>query len=145
MCKTVANQLLEARLRTGISFSVFVFVALLGCSRGAEPHIARLPSGKAIKVVGMGPIRIASGETGLMLRYQTDLKITDLDNLRKEVDEIWPVFQVDVDRAQVSFAVISASEVPEGTLVRTNRQYNFVYQKAPDGSWHSVEKKERQP
>ena len=93
----------------------------------------------------MGPIRIASGETGLMLNYQTDLKITDLDSLRKEVDDIWPTFQIDADKASVSFAVISANEVPEGTIIKQNRKYNFVYQKAADGTWHSATKNETQP
>jgi len=93
----------------------------------------------------MGPIRIASGETGLVLHYQTDLKISDLDNLRKEVDDIWPVFQVDAEKAKAPFALISASEVPEGIIVKRNRQYNFVFQKSADGRWHSLTKKETQP
>lgn len=80
-----------------------------------------------------------------MLNYQTDLKISDLDNLSKEVDDIWPSFQVDADKAKVSFAVISANEVPEGMIIKRNRQYNFVFQKSADGTWHSLAKKETQP
>jgi len=80
-----------------------------------------------------------------MLHYQTDLKISDLDNLRQEVNEIWPTFQVDVEKAQVPFAVISASEVPEGTFIKQNRQYNFVFEKAADGTWQRVTKNEKQP
>lgn len=80
-----------------------------------------------------------------MLNYQTDLKTSDLDNLRKEVDDIWPTFQVDADKAQVSFAVISANEVPEGMIIKENRKYNFVFEKSADGSWHSATKKQAQP
>ena len=35
----------------------------------------------------------------LMLKYQTDLKISDLPALRKEVEEIWSVFKADRERA----------------------------------------------
>jgi hypothetical protein len=104
-----------------------------------------LPSGRTIKVQGIGPIRLASGETGLMLNYQTDLKTSDLDNLRKEIDDIWPTFQVDADNARVSFAVISANEVPEGMIIKQSRKYNFVFEKAADGTWHGVTKNEKQP
>ena len=80
-----------------------------------------------------------------MLNYQTDLNISDVENLRKEVDDIWPTFQVDVEKAQVSFAVISANEPPKGTIITQNRKYNFVFQKSSDGTWHSVTKNETRP
>ena len=147
ICKKIANaagptypenNFLEAYVRTRICSSLLVLVALLGCSTGPAPRTVRLPSGRTVRILGMGPIRIASGETGLILNYQTDLKISDLDNLRKEVDEIWPVFQVDAEKAKVPFAVISANEVPEGIIVKRNQQYNFVFQKSADGTWHSL-------
>lgn len=133
------------KARICISSALLVIVALLGCTSGPAPRAVQLPSGKTIKVLGMGPIRIASGETGLMLNYQTDLKISELDSLRKEVDDIWPTFQVDAQNAKVSFAVISANEVPEGIIFKRNRQYNFVFQKSADGTWHALAKKEAQP
>ena len=45
-----------------------------------------------------------------MLKYQTDLKVTDKVALRSEVDEIWPVFKNDVEQAHLSAAIISATK-----------------------------------
>jgi hypothetical protein len=52
---------------------------------------------------------------------------------------------VDADKARVSFAVISANEVPEGMIIKQNRKYNFVFEKAADGTWHGATKNEMQP
>jgi hypothetical protein len=45
---------------------------------------------------------------GLMLKYQTDLEISDVAALRKEIDEIWPVFIQDVERLKLKSGIISA-------------------------------------
>ena len=100
-----------------------------------------LPSGKTVKVLGVGPIRFGSGEIGLTLAYQTDLKISDQETLSKEADEIWRSFRVDAERAGVKSAIISANEIPEGLIIKKSRTYNFVYQKNDRGEWHLLDKK----
>lgn len=95
------------------TLAVLLPVALLcACSNGPAYRSVTLPSGRVVKVLGVGTIRFASGEIGLSLTYQTDLKISDQDALRKEVDEIWAAFRVDAEKAGVHSAIISANEIP---------------------------------
>ena len=116
-------------------------VALLcACSNGPAYRSVTLPSGRVVKVLGVGPIRFGSGEIGLSLTYQTDLKISDQDALRKEADEIWAAFRVDAEKAGVHSAIISANEIPEGMIIKKSRTYTFVYQKSDIGEWHQLNK-----
>jgi hypothetical protein len=70
-----------------------------------------------------------------MLKYQTDLKISDLPALRKEVEEIWSVFKADVERANLTNAIISANEVPQGLIIKNANGCNFVLKKLATGTF----------
>jgi|SRR5579871_6211667 len=76
------------------------------------------------------------------VKYQTDLKVSNLPALRKEVDEIWSAFKVDVENANLTNVIISASEVPQGLIVKTGNMYNFVFTKV-DGKWRLLDKAEK--
>jgi hypothetical protein len=89
--------------------------------------------------MGMGRINFSQGAPALMLKYQTDLKITDKVALRSEADEIWPLFRNDVERANLNEAIISANEIPHGFLITSNKGYNFVYKKSADGTWQRLD------
>lgn len=105
----------------------------LGTSRPQTKEVA-LPSGKKIKVIAVGQINFSHDSPALMLKYQTDLKISDLPALRREVDEIWSVFKGDVEKAHLTNAVISANEAPQGSIIQESNGYNFVFKKI-DGTW----------
>jgi hypothetical protein len=121
-------------------FPVLFFSAALfaGCSSQPAFRTVTLPSGKAVRVLGVGPMRFNSGSTALMLKYQTDLKISDREALRKEVDEIWSSFRVDADKGNFQSAIISANEIPQGMILKSGQAYNFVYEKTSDGQWQLV-------
>ena len=72
-----------------------------------------------------------------MLRYETDMKITD-PALRGEVDEIWSSFKEDAEKGDFHSAIISANEVPSGFIVKQGHSYNFVFERQDDGSWKSL-------
>ena len=74
-----------------------------------------------------------------MLRYETDLKVSDKAALRKEADEIWSVLKVDAENGHFTSAVVSANEKPSGLVLKKSSGYNFVYEKRADGKWHCVE------
>ena len=74
----------------------------------------------------------------MILQYQTDLKVADKAALRDEADEIWPVFRIDVERANLKSAVISANEIPQGFIIKRGNAYNFVYEQDPNGVWHCL-------
>jgi hypothetical protein len=103
-----------------------------------ETHEETLPSGRKIKVIAEGPLKFGNGSVGLMLKYQTALKISEGKALRKEIDEIWPVFRKDVERMKLLTGIISANEASSGFV---SQGYNFVFQKQDDGSWLCLDDK----
>ena len=70
-----------------------------------------------------------------MLKYQTEISLDNKDALTKEVDEIWNVFRFDVEKAELTNGIVSANEKPIGFIVTTNKSFNFVYKRGPDGQW----------
>ena len=74
--------------------SKFIVVLMLfSCATYAEDiSIVVLPSGKQVKVLGVGKIHFSEGAPALMLKYQTDLSLDDKAALAKEADEIWQTF-----------------------------------------------------
>ena len=117
--------------------ALFYLFCLAGCTGAPNYKSVSLPSGRQIRVIGVGRINFSHGAPALMLKYQTGLKVTDKAELRSEVDEIWPAFKNDVEQAHLSAAIISANEIPQGVVIKRGQSYNFVYEKSADGSWRS--------
>jgi hypothetical protein len=111
------------------------FLNLCACSSAPSYRPVPLPNGKIIRVLTIMPMHFSSGPDALMLRYQTDLKVSDTAALRQEVNEIWPSFQEDVEKGNFRAALISANEIPTGTIIKENHSYDFVFKKGDDGSW----------
>lgn len=120
--------------------AVLLALLLVGCT-ASKPNYKTftLPSGKQIRVMGVGQINFTQGAPALMLQYQTDLKVANKPALRSEADEIWPAFKNDVEGANLNAAIISANEIPRGFIVKRGNSYNFVYEKRADGSWHCLD------
>jgi len=62
-----------------------------------------------------------------------------MDTLRKEIDEVWSVFQKDVEAAQLKTGIIHATHVEGSGIVRNGKGYGFTFVKREDGQWHLVE------
>src|ERR1700730_2567917 len=93
-----------------------------------------LGSGSSVEILAVGPLQSTQGWSGVMLKYRTLVPLNDVPALRKEADEIWDRFVVDVERGGHRTAVISANAPAKGSLVATGNSYNFVFEKR-DGSW----------
>lgn len=93
-------------------------------------------------MIAVGKLSFTNDSPALMLKYQTDLKISDLPALRKEVDEIWSVFKTDVENANLTNAIISANEAPNGLIIQKARGYNFVFKKS-NGRWELLDNSEK--
>ncbi len=125
--------------------SRYIFIALIvasfwcaGCSRPAPP-LTTLPSGKQIKITGIGPMHFPNGTDAMILNCETDISIDDMADLRKEVDEIWTIFQKNVEAASMTNGVIRITH-PEGSgLVTHSKGYGFGFEKRADGQWHCVQ------
>jgi hypothetical protein len=105
-----------------------IVLTLTGCGSVDNNYtVQRLPSGREVK-------------TALMLKYRTDLRLDDHEQVRKEVEEIWQVFRVDVERAGMKAAIISVQK--PGTqilIVSTSKSHNFVIQKSEAGTWEFLD------
>jgi hypothetical protein len=115
-----------------------ILVGVIACTTSGPPTTSvTLTSGKQIRVRSVGPITFTQAPPGLALSYETDLKISDREALRKEATDIWQDFRVDADRAKVQSAIIMANERPSGFIISHNKSYNFVFERRSDGSWPS--------
>jgi hypothetical protein len=122
--------------RSKVILSLGLAAILVACA-GAQPkyEVIRLPSGREIKLLGVGQIHFSEGGSALMLKYQTNLHIDDKSALQHEIDEIWVGFRKDAESAHLNAAIIHASEPPSGGFISTNKGHNFVFKKAADGTW----------
>jgi hypothetical protein len=114
---------------------------LAGTALGEQSSI-KLKSGKEVKVVKVGPV-YGQGmkKLAVELQYETELKVSDLAALRKEADEVWEVFQPDVEKASEKTAIVSAVEKRPPGIVTRSEGYNFVFEKRADGTWHCFDDK----
>jgi hypothetical protein len=117
--------------------SALLLVVLTECTQAPPQYqLRKLPSGREVRILSVIPIRFQSGETTLMLKYQTLLKLEDTAGVQTEVQDVWSVFKADAESAHVTSAIISALEVPSGFIIKSGKGFNFVFERTPDGSWH---------
>lgn len=120
-----------------IRLAAFVLLAS-ACGNAAPPpqyRIVTLPSGKQVKTLGVGQINFPQSGPALMLRYISDVPMSDTLALGREADEIWTGFRIDVENARLNSAILSAKSPPSSGLVSRSQGYNFVFTRGPDGRW----------
>jgi hypothetical protein len=110
-----------------------------GAHNGNNSKAYTLSSGKQVKVSGVAQMNFPHGPSALVLNYETDISIEDRKTLRREVDEIWKVFQKDVEQAQLKVGIIRATYYAGSSAVRSGKGYGFVFEKREDGEWHCLE------
>lgn len=125
----------------GWAFWLFLLIAGGGGALAAE--LTTLNSGKTIEILGAGRIFSPNG-TALMLKYETKVPLSDLAALRKEADEVWDRFVVNVEQGGFRAAIISANTPKRGFIVTTNESFNFVFEKI-DGEWRTKAAKTNEP
>src|ERR1051326_7121303 len=102
---------------------IFTLCCGRGSAQNSQPY--KLASGKQIKVNGVGKMNFPNGDSALVMNYETEIPIEDKEALRKEVDEIWSVFQKAVEKAEVKAGVIRATHYEGSGLVRNGKGYGF--------------------
>ena len=112
-------------------------IFLLSCSPNTQHTIQKLPSGKEIKLISVGKMHFSNDDPALTLKYQTDINIDNIDLLRREAKEIWPVFRVDVEKSGLTSAVITAISQPTTKLLffSSSRSFTFVVTMKDNGTW----------
>ncbi|HEX3972704.1 MAG TPA: hypothetical protein VHX19_15350 [Stellaceae bacterium] len=110
---------------------------LLSASDADAGQTLALSTGNTVQIVQVGPLYSTAGWKALALKYQTTTPLSNTAELRKEADEIWNRFIIDVEKSGDDAALISASQPTTGTIT-TAKEYNFVFQKT-DGIWRTGE------
>ncbi|MFI5303266.1 MAG: hypothetical protein ACHQYP_00600 [Nitrospiria bacterium] len=123
-------------IRLGLIF--FIAISYAKDARAFSDHTMTLGSGKTVEIMGIGPTQSDHGESTLTLRYRTSIPLNNAVSLRKEADEIWDRFEVDVDNAGYQQAIVSANEPNIGGGKDQYRTLNFVFVKK-SGSWRTYE------
>lgn len=101
----------------------------------------KLASGRELNVTSINKYTFPNGEVGLILSYQTEIPIQNLEELKKEVAEVWEVFRVDVEAANANAGIIRATHIEDdGVFVKNGKGYGFVYKKNTEGKWYLIEK-----
>lgn len=107
---------------------------------GPDPSnykLKTLSSGRQVKIISMGIIQFAPGgdPPALHLRYQTDLSMLDIPELREEADAIWEDFRIEAEKGGYTGALISAFPSPTNDKVKQGSSYNFTWKKDGQGTW----------
>ena len=118
-----------------VSFASLLILAL-GCNAGPRQlQTIQLPSGDRVGVLSEMTMHFSNESPALMLKYQTQLHVSDRAATRREADELWTIFKPEVEKGNFDSAILSANEVPTGTFIQNSNTYNFVYRKQGDGTW----------
>ncbi|HET6972889.1 MAG TPA: hypothetical protein VFH96_02630 [Pyrinomonadaceae bacterium] len=125
-------------MKIKLALALSVLVACIACSSQPNNKAFKLPSGKEIKITGMVKMDFPNSDPALVLNYLTDIPINDRVALRKEIDEVWSVFRVDVEKAKLKAGVIRATHMEGSGLVKSGAGYGYVFVKRDDG-WHCTE------
>jgi hypothetical protein len=86
-------------------------------------------------MLSLTTMTFSSGPPAVIFKYQTDLAIDDVDALQAEANEIMGVLKVDAERANVTRAMVSASDEPKGVVFKQGTSHNFLFEKKADGTW----------
>lgn len=118
-----------------LTFFSIILISFSSYATEVGEHI--LPSGKTIKIKAIGKMYFSKGDPALALEYETDSNLNDVESLRKEVEEIWPIFRVNVENDKMTNAVIKASEPKKKTGLITYKynSRNFVINQKSNGTW----------
>lgn len=121
-------------------WALSLLVFFLSCAASAQVSTLKLGSGKQVKVIKAGPAFGAGGKRlGVMLQYETELKVSNRAALRAEADEVFAAVRSDAEKGNETDVIISAVERSTGGIISKSLGYNFVFQKAKDGKWHCLD------
>ncbi len=126
------------RLRYRRLFAILLLLlaaSSLSACTGPRTTSQKLVSGRTIRVISIAPMTFKESGPALIFKYQTDIKLDQMQPLSQEVDEIWADFKPQAEKAGVKGVAVSANEAPHGWPIYTNKAFTFVFVKQPDGTW----------
>ena len=100
-----------------------------------EYRIVTARSGKQLKIEAVAQIARADGEAAMLLAHHTDVALTNLSALHREVHDVWQTFRPQVEQRGLRVAVIRASRWEKPGWERRGRAVQFIVERGPDGAW----------
>jgi hypothetical protein len=115
---------------------VILALAVVGCGPPwLDYEVVDLPSGGTFKFEAIEPMRRSDGRSALLLRYHTDLDLTDVRALESEVADVWEYFRPLVEAREMNIAVIWAAHWEAPSWERRGAAAQYVVERSGDGSW----------
>lgn len=114
--------------------AVIAGLSITSCTQGPNYTERKLPSGRVVKIAGVMKMAFSGGDSALMLKYFTDINMTNTVALQDEAEDIWKEFRFDVEKAGLKDAILSANTMPHGIISQTSG-FNCVFKKQPTGEW----------
>ena len=100
-----------------------------------EYSVVDSPSGKALKLESLDETLRPGGEAALLLRFHTDLDLSDARALESEVADVWEYLRPHVEARGMRFAVIQAVHWEPPSWERRGAAAQYVIERSDDGSW----------
>lgn len=140
---TAAGRALRTRASSGLDVGlgvVLLSVAALASACGpAEPGytVVASPAGGELKLEELSETLAPGGEPALLLRYRTDLDLSDVPALEREIVEVWNYLRPRVEARGFDAAVIQAAywEPPSWQRRGAAAQYVIERSRNGQGSW----------
>jgi hypothetical protein len=95
----------------------------------------QLPSGERIIVTVFEKIFFKEYRPTLCSHYETDQDVNDSPALRNEINQIWQVFQKEVERESFIRALIQANRTYKFLGIESKNSWGYVFEPGSDGKW----------
>ena len=110
--------------------------ALAACHEVDQTESWDLPSGKHVTIIGVNKLYYSAGsDWALVVNYESSIPLDRADALRREVDEVWSVFENKVDRAGVKYAIVSPNVPASSGVVAARRSISYLFTRGASGQW----------
>ena len=121
---------------------LFALLILFSFSaNAAEPSHSgylKLPSGKSIKVITYGDLKIPAGVAlgkTFQIMYETKISTTDSIKLRKEADEVLQYLKPQINSGNYQTVYIRAAGEYTGKMLTSKNGEDFKFTRSRDGEW----------
>ncbi len=136
-------------MTTKLSIIIICILICFGCSKSENRNLSenqtsqktKLPSGKEIKINSINGMNFQNGESALVLNYETDISIENIEELKKEAEDVWKIFRYDVEKEKTTFGIIRASHYEGSGSYRKGKGYGFIFKMREDENWFLEEDK----
>jgi hypothetical protein len=120
-----------------------ICLILVNCSR-AENESAPI-SGNRVGNVKVTYVSFPESGPALILEYETTIEPRNKQELRAEIDEIWPRLQTQLEANHLNSGAIRAMNVKRNGIFVKGEGYTFVFRKHADGNWRCVDDETSHP